>query len=57
MEEKSKTQKAVSIIGLCLFWAVWFYGMMGFLVSTRFPDVLKDGLYMVSTGNTPSVGK
>lgn len=54
MEEKSKTQKAVSIIGLCLFWAVWFYGMMGFLVSTRFPDVLKDGLYMVSTGNTPS---
>lgn len=53
MEEKGRTQKVISVIGQVLFWSVWFYGLMGFAVMTRFPEVLKDGFYMVSTGNTP----
>ena len=56
-EEKNIKIRPTAIIGQVLFWSVFLYGLIGFAVMARFPEVIKDGFEMAWTGRTPEVGQ
>lgn len=47
MDEKSKTQKSVVVIGQVLFWGVWLYGIISIVISSGYSDALKAGYTLV----------
>ena len=53
MEGKKDLRWLIHVFGLLLFWGVWLYGLIGMAVVTRFPEVLRDGVYIVISGRSP----
>lgn len=50
---ESRLGQYIHWVGLCLFWSVWFCGLVDIAARARVPEAFRDGVVMVFTGRSP----